>query len=38
MWVYIAVYMFGVVSGVGLMALFCANGRNDDDDFHGGVA
>jgi hypothetical protein len=36
MWVYIAVYIFGVVSGVGLMALFCANGS--DNDFHGGVA
>lgn len=30
------VYFFGVVCGVGLMALFCANGR-DDNDFYGGI-
>ena len=35
MWVYVTVYMLGLVMGVGLMALFCANGN--DDDYHGGV-
>ena len=37
---YIGIYILGLVSGVGLMALMCANGRCDDDDFYnnGGIA
>ena len=31
--------VIGLIMGVGLMALMCANGRCDDDDFYnGGVA
>ena len=30
---YIGIYILGLISGVGIMALFSANGCSNDDDF-----
>lgn len=39
MWGYIVAYIVGLVIGIGLMALMCANGRSNDDDYYnGGIA
>ena len=38
MWGFIGGYVVGLISGVLVVALLCANGRNNDDNYHGGVA
>lgn len=37
MWGFIGIYILGLISGVGLMGLMCANSRNDDDFYNGGI-